>query len=70
MVLIGSDQDTHADLKRQRGSGLPALSILVAPNPDAIAASYILTVRTPLCLARLTSPPPPPPPSIIAHTEA
>jgi len=44
MVLIGSDQDTHADLKRQRGSGLPALSILVAPNPDAIAASYILTL--------------------------
>lgn len=44
MVLIGADQNTHNDLKRLRGARLPALTILVAPNPDAIAASYILTV--------------------------
>jgi hypothetical protein len=44
MVLIGADQHTHADLKRLRGARLPALAVLVAPNPDAIAASYILTV--------------------------
>lgn len=45
MVLIGADVHVYNDLKRLRGARLPALTILVAPNPDAIAASYILTVH-------------------------
>jgi hypothetical protein len=45
MVLIGADVHIYNDLKRLRGARLPALTVLVAPNPDAIAASYILTVR-------------------------
>lgn len=44
MVLIGADVHVYNDLKRLRGARLPALTILVAPNPDAIAASYILTL--------------------------
>ena len=47
-MLIGADVHVYNDLKRLRGARLPALTILVAPNPDAIAASYILTVHMPI----------------------
>ncbi len=44
-MLILPDRNTFNDIKKLAlGSLLPVISIIVAPNPDAIAASKVLTV--------------------------